>query len=273
VELVVWGRSVRSTVLLGLGLLACRPVLAPTVPAPRAEPAEAWDAVLREVVTADGLVDYDLLEARREALDQYVAWIARPRPPAPRDNPQHAFWLNAYNALVLFAVLEDDCPASVKDVAGWLPMGGSGFFFERAFLVEGRPTSLFEIEHEHLRGTVMDVRDHAALNCASRGCPPLRNETYRSRQLDQQLREQMGRWVDDDARGVRIEAGQAVFSPIFDWYAHDFALFTGEGDLCTTAARFASPPKAERLRELAAEGCPHRFSDYDWSLNDASATR
>jgi hypothetical protein len=254
--------------LLGLG---CRPVLAPKVVPPKQDPTEAWDAVLAEVVTEDGLVDYDRLEARRGPLDDYVAWLSRPRGKVSRENPQHAFWLNAYNALVLFAVLEDDRPASVLDVDGWLPKPGSGFFFERAFVVEGTAISLHEIEHERLRGRVMDVRDHAALNCASRSCPPLRASTYRLRQLEPQLTEQMGRWIDDDARGVRIEGQEAVFSPIFDWFAHDFAFFTGDGNLCETAARFASEPKAGELRKLASEGCPHRFGDYDWALNHAGA--
>lgn len=260
-----------SVLIVGLLAGACRPMLAPSVPPPDRDPSRAYDRLLGRVVTEDGLVDYDRLEAERAALDDFVAWIARPRR-VPRSNMQHAFWLNAYNALVLYAVLEDERPDSVLDVDGWMPSPGSGFFCERAFLVQGRPVSLWEIEHERLRGRVMDYRDHAAMNCASRSCPPLRDEMYDLRSLGTQLKDQMTRWVDDDARGVRIEDGQAVFSPIFDWFAWDFGFLTAGDDLCTTAARFATGPKARRLEALAEEGCPHTFFAYDWTLNDASGT-
>jgi hypothetical protein len=255
-------------VALGCG---CRGVVAPVVDAPAVDPGEAWEATLREVVTADGLVDYDALEARRGSLDAYVAWIARDRARVDRENTQHAFWLNAYNALVLYGVLHDDRPASVLDVDGWLPFEGSGFFYERAFIVQREPVSLWEIEHERLRGRVMDFRDHAALNCASRSCPPLRGELYRVQGLEEQLRDQMGRWIDDDARGVRIEDGQAVFNPIFDAFAWDFSFLSAGEDLCTLTSRFAASEKAAQLVRLAEAGCPHRFFEYDWSLNDASA--
>lgn len=255
--------------VLLLGLAACRPVLAPRQAPPDEDPSAAYDALLGRVVTEAGWVDYDRLEADRGALDAYVAWIAKPRPNLPRDNPRHAFMINAYNALVLYAVLEDGRPASVLDVQGWLPTPGSGFFYERAFLVDGVPTSLWEIEHEFLRGKVMDHRDHAALNCASASCPPLRAGLYGGG-LNATLDAAMTRWIDDEVRGVRIEPGRAVFSPIFDWFAWDFSFFTSGDDLCTMAARHASPAKAKALRELADKGCPHSFFDYDWSLNDAS---
>lgn len=253
-----------------LAASACRPVLAPTVPTPASDPTAEWSAALSEVVTAEGLVDYDRLEERRDALDAYVAWVAKPRNRKDRDVPRHAFAINAYNALVLFAVLHDDRPSSVLDVEGWLPRAGSGFFYERAFLVEGYPTSLFELEHEWLRGRMMDSRDHAALNCASRSCPPLRASAYSQMGIEAELDQQMAAWVMDEARGVRIEGDEAVFNPIFDWYAWDFSFFNAGEDLCTVAARHATGPKRDALKALARQGCPHRFFVYDWSLNDAS---
>lgn len=252
-----------------VALAACRPVMAPNTTPPKADPTSLWSETLSKVVTPDGMVDYDLLEAEREHLDAYVAWIARPRRVA-RDNPQHAFWLNAYNALVMYAVLEDGRPASVLDVSGWLPRPGSRFFFERAFIVQGQPTSLWEIEHERLRGRTMDIRDHAAMNCASASCPPLRPSVYRATQLDKQLKEQMAIWMADEARGVRVRRNQAWFSPIFQWFAHDFSFFTAGDDLCTTAARFSEGDRKDTLEALAEQGCPHGFFEYDWSLNDAS---
>ena len=152
--------------------------------------------------------------------------------------------VNAYNAFVLYAVLEDGRPASVMDVDGWLPRPGSGFFLERAFVLDGVPTSLWEIEHERLRGRTMDPRDHAVLNCASASCPPLQAGLYEGRRMGPQLDAAMSRWMDDDARGVRIEGDEAVFNPIFSWFAWDFDHFTAGDDICATAAHYASGDKA-----------------------------
>lgn len=250
-------------------LVGCRRGMVPDVPVDPEAPA-AWAELLSEVVTEDGLVDYDRLEQDRAVLDAYVAWLGREPAHGTPNATRHAFWLNAYNALVLYAVLENGRPDSVMDVDGWLPFSGSGFFYEQAFLVDGEWVSLWDIEHERLRMRLLDYRDHAALNCASRSCPPLRNQLYTPVDLQWQLKDQMTRWIEDPERGVRVEDGGAEFSALFQWYARDFEFWSGGDDLCTIAARFAKGEQKAQLEKLAARGCPRRFKDYDWSLNDAS---
>jgi hypothetical protein len=226
--------------------------------------------VLRQVVNTDGYVDYDRLEARREALDLYVAFLGTGRIPR-QALARYAYWINAYNALVLFAVLEEGRPASVLDVppaALWVSVPGTGFFQQRAFRFGPDRLSLIEIEDERLRMMRQDFRVHAALNCASMSCPPLRRELYDGRLLERQLTDQMSTWVNDPERGVRIEGDVAVMSPIFDWYARDFRDWTAGDDLCTTAAKYAEEDLRTELTRLAVQGCPHRFFEYDWSLND-----
>jgi hypothetical protein len=259
------GRALGLIVALG----ACRPVLAPRVAAPSKDPSDDWEAVLRDVVTPDGWVDYAALEARREPLDRYVAWIGRSRR-IDRDSARHAFLLNAYDALVMYAVLEDGRPASTEDVEGWLPFPGSGFYVERAFLVDGQPLSLFELLQEQIRNRVLDYRDHAAIHGGRASDPPVRPELYRAQGLGRQLDQQMARWIADDVRGVRVEEGEAVFSPVFDRYAWDFSFQTVGDDLCTTAARYALGGEKEALQALAGQGCPHRFAEPDPTLNDAA---
>lgn len=245
----------------------CRERLTASVDAPGArEAARAWEAALTEVVRADGTVDYRALAERREALDGYVAWLGEPRTPA-RSAPRHAFYLNAFNALVLFQVLERGVPTSVRDVPGWLPGDASGFFYETEFLVDGRGTSLHELRDELLRFKVLDFRDHAALVDGTASSPPLRPTLYTPEGLDKQLKAQMTRWVDGGA--VTVDGAEAVFHPRFETYAYDFSFQTAGDDLCTIAARFATGDRREGLRRLAAHGCPHRFASVDWRLNDA----
>lgn len=256
--------------IAALLLLGCRETL--EAPAARGgDPLTRWDAALRAVVTDEGLVDYDALEARREDLDGFVAFLARANALEVGGKvDRHAFWINAYNALTIFQVLERGRPASVLDTPGWVPIPGSGFFLETDFQIGSSRLSLSEIEHERVRMKELDYRDHAALNCASRSCPPLRAGLYTPKGIARELDAQMTRWVDDPERGVRIEGDTVVFSPIFSWYARDFDAFSLGSDLCSIAAFHASEPLAGELIAMAERGCPHRFGTYDWSLNDAS---
>ncbi len=255
--------------LLLLG--GCREDLGPRRGTRNDASAEAWNEALGRVVTRDGLVDYDLLEEERQALDDYLDHLAQPSVIRGRGSKaRHAQWLNAYNALVLYQVLERGRPASVLDVEGVLPIPGLRFFYGTEFQVGDYQLSLWDIEHEHLRLYYLDLRDHAAMSCASRSCPPLRDELYTRSELNAQLDEQMRRWVRDKERGVRIEDGVAVFSALWDWYARDFEFWSAGLDPCTLAARYARPRVSARLAALADQGCPRRFMDYDWSLNDAS---
>jgi hypothetical protein len=250
-------------------LIACRTPMSPTVNAPLQDPTKQLSALLERVVTPDGYVDYDALEADRSDLDAYVAWLAVPRPSTKLTHLRYAYWLNTYNALTLYQVLERGRPDSIMDVDGWLPKSGSGFFLETAFKVEHDWVSLWEIEHERIRQRQLDVRAHAAMNCASRSCPPMRNEAYENAKLNRQLRDQMITWINDEERGVRIEDGVVVFSPIFEWFAKDFDFWTAHQNICEVAATYAKSPLREELQYHAETGCPHRFFEYDWRLNDA----
>ncbi len=258
--------------------LACRQSMVSSAPVPDKVRPEYVNQVvgdygrlLAKVVTRDGYVDYDALEADREPLDAYVALLGTDWP-GRIGKDWHGRYLNAYNALTMFQVLERGRPDSVRDVDGWLPVDGAGFFFETAFRVNGEWLSLSEIEHERVRQLELDLRDHAALNCASMSCPPLRAELYEDRGpgLKRQLHQQMERWMNDDERGVRFEGDEVVFSPIFDWFKNDFHFFSAGLDPCAIAAQYTDGERRRRLEELSAKGCPRRYFEYDWSLNDAS---
>src|SRR5437763_310582 len=93
-------------------LPALRVVLAlPVIPSSAQENAatvahrKTLDQIL-DLYVRDGLVYYRALKAERGKLDAYTAWLAEaPVEPAPRDE-QLAFWLNAYDALVLKTVVD-----------------------------------------------------------------------------------------------------------------------------------------------------------------------
>jgi hypothetical protein len=123
------------------------------------------------------------------------------------------------------------------------------------------------------RGDYDDPRVHFAVNCASIGCPALREEAFVAARLDAQLDEQTLRFMSDRTRNrFNAQRGRLELSKIFDWYGEDFRLgHRGIASLPAFAARYAeqladAPADRERIR---GAGVDIAFTDYDWALNDA----
>lgn len=185
---------------------------------------------------------------------------------------QMAFLVNAYNAFTVELILTKYPKLeSIKDIGAvfsspwkpkWIPLLGAN-------------VSLDDIEHGMLRerGRYDDPRVHFAVNCASIGCPPLREEAFVADRLDAQLDEQALRFMSDRSRNrFNAERDRLEVSKIFDWYGEDFRLgHRGIRSLPGFMARYAevladAPTERERLR---GERVEIEFAAYDWKLNDA----
>lgn len=184
---------------------------------------------------------------------------------------QFAFLANAYNAFTVELILTryPDLK-SIKDLGSllqnpwkprWVPLLGSKL-------------SLDDIEHGQLRqrGRFDDPRVHVAVNCASIGCPALREEAFTAERLDAQLDQQMQRFMSDRTRN-RYNAGRGRLevSKIFDWFGEDFRLgHRGVTSLPAFLGRYAdqltdTPADRDRIR---AGQVDIAYLDYDWALND-----
>ena len=174
---------------------------------------------------------------------------------------QIAFLVNAYNAFTVEKVLTRH--PDIRSIWDFGKLVGNPFK-DRFFTLLGRPASLDVIEHELLRPVYKDARVHYAVNCASIGCPMLREEAYTAARLDPQLDEQAARFLSDRSRN-RFRDGRLEVSKIFDWFKEDFE--PRERYFPRHAALVADDPQQ---RKLIADGkAPLVFLDYDWSLNDA----
>ena len=256
--------------LFWLMLIGCRQLLTADVDPTMDNPTDAWGALLAKVVSPDGYVDYAQLEQQRKPLDQYVAWITNDDlfEKEKITSHHHAFWLNTYNALVMFQILERGQPESVLDIGGWMPMEGASFFVFTRFDIANHQLSLAEIRDEKIRWREMDYRSHAAMNSGMRSSAPLSRELYTGPTLFTQLRKQMSRWINDPNRGVYIEGDVLMINPLFEQYARDFDFFSAGLDLCTIAARHADAPLAQHLKDLSSKGCPTQTYSFDASLNE-----
>ncbi|HZR79646.1 MAG TPA: DUF547 domain-containing protein [Candidatus Binatia bacterium] len=228
-----------------------------------------WSEVLAAVVTADGRVDYEKLAAERSRLADFVAQLAATSPdtdperfPTPSD--ALAYWINAYNAFVLAAVIEEYPIRSV-----WKTRDGQ--FFQRARHVAGGvAVSLDDVEHRILRGRYREPRIHFAINCASNGCPPMRPRAYEPAGLDDTLAAATRQFLASEWN-CRVDraAGKIFVSRLFKMYAEDFA-----GDADSTeeyregVLRFVADHTGESLEDLRALEVV--YNTYDWGLNDSN---
>jgi Protein of unknown function, DUF547 len=240
----------------------------------------AWTALLRRhVVLLRGgqasQVRYAGFAADRAALKSYLGALSAVTKSAFDGfaKPQRqAFLINAYNAFTVELILTRyPNLKSIKDLGSlfqtpWKP---------KSVPLLGGQVSLDDIEHEMLRkrGAYDDPRVHFGVNCASIGCPALREEAFTADRLDAQLDEQALRFMSDRTRNRwNGERSRLEVNKIFDWFGEDFTLgHRGIVSLPAFMARYAdpladAPADRERIRSMKAE---IGFLDYDWALNDA----
>jgi hypothetical protein len=215
----------------------------------------AWDQeygrLLKKYVTPSG-VRYGAWKANADdvaALGKVVEQIGNDKVPA-NSKEALAFYTNAYNAWILNEALEKYPTKSVKDTL-------FTFFTGERIKVAGQPMSFNRLEKDIILKRFKEPRIHMALNCASRSCPPLRNEPFTAAALDAQLEDQ-SRDFSNSPRGVTAAKGGYAVSKIFDWYKEDFAPVGG-------APGFLSKYRKEPIPANAKIS----FQEYDWALNEA----
>jgi hypothetical protein len=235
-----------------------------------------WNEALGRWVGSDG-VRYEAVLAEEDGLRRFVATLGAV---GPQTNPERfsteperlAYYVNAYNALVLFAVVDNWPIETVHDVRGWLdPRAGFGFFYGLSFPLDGDSMNLYELENEVIR-SFLDARIHAAINCASKSCPALAPYAFQAAMLDEQL-DTVTRDFCSSPSHVRVDdaAREIQLSAIFDWYRSDFEEHARRLGLPSTildfVLAFASPDVAATLERARGEEFEVVFRPYDWSLN------
>ena len=225
----------------------------------------AWDSLLKShVVVLDGgkasRLRYADLARERPRFKAYLESLSgvgetefngwsRPE--------QMAFLINAYNAFTVEKIF-----ARYPDIGSIWDFGKvfGNPFRDRFFVLLGSAKSLDDIEHGILRKGYRDPRIHFAVNCASIGCPMLREEAYVAHRLEPQLEEQALRFLSDGSRN-RFRDGRLEVSKIFDWFKEDFE--PRDKYFLKYARILGLPPGASP---------PLAFLDYDWSLNDSRSS-
>jgi hypothetical protein len=264
------------------GYLAATAVLwlaaAPGVVGQPHSSGKTYDEIL-DTYVRDGLVYYRALKSDRVKLDAYVGSLAGGSvESAPRDE-QVAFWLNAYNAIVLQTVVEHypiaqhttQYPSrSIRQIPG---------AFERAtHRVAGRTLTLDQIEQTVLSG-FHDPRVYLALGRGSVGGGRLRSEAFSAGRLDTQLKEVSDECLTrSECAHLDRESNKLAVSAIFSWREKDFvaayadkasAVFADRSPIERAVLAFIQPRLLQTERDfLAGNQFQMTYKPFDWSLND-----
>lgn len=239
----------------------------------------AWTQLLKKhtVLLRGGQasqVRYAGFAAERTALKAYLATLSgvtRVAFGSFSKAQQQAFLMNAYNAFTVELILSKYPDLkSIRDLGSLISSPWKRQWVD----LLGAQVSLDDIEHGMLRkpGSYDEPRVHFAVNCASIGCPMLREEAFVADRLSAQLAEQTQRFMSDRTRNRwNTQRGRMEISKIFDWYGADFdkghqGIATLKAFLGSFADALADAP-ADRARIRSGQ-FDIAFLDYDWALND-----
>ena len=229
-----------------------------TPPEDRPPPdAAGWNTLLSTYVAEDGF-RYEALKGHaehRDLLARYVGQIGSASDSGWDRAEALAFYVNAYNALTVAAVIEAWPLESVMNV--------EGFFDTVEHRVAGASMTLNALENDIIRSDRFDdPRIHFAVNCASKSCPPLATEAYTAANLESRMEAAARSYV----RATTVVSGRkAEISRLFEWFAEDFG---GADGVRTFVAGRLEGDAAETVRNPRTT---LGFHDYDWAINAAVA--
>jgi hypothetical protein len=216
--------------------------------------------LLQRHVDKDGGVSYAALKADKEdraKLAAYLKAVHEAKPAEASKKAQLAYYINAYNAAVLNAVIERLPVESVMKV--------DGFFNKIEHPIAGKQMTLDHLENKIIRPEFKDARVHFVLVCAAKSCPKLQ----RSALTEQNVEATLNRATRDFIRATsKLDADKKTLtvSKLFEWFADDFKR-DGGGDVRGFIARYMLPADAPADARAAITGATLATYEYDWALN------
>ena len=281
-------RDPRRVVVIAALLVA--PLAANT--APRAQgggPPDTFHRPLDQILDAnvrEGMVYYRALRSDRGRLDRYVASLNVPAATYdgwPRDDKM-AFWVNAYNAIVLQTVINR---YPIHGASSRYPANSirqiPGAFDGAKYRLAGKNVTLDEIE-KTLLPPFKEPRLFLALGRGAIGSGRLRSEAYAGDRIEKQLDDVQKEFVSK-AVMIKIDrgAGEIAVTPIVSWREADFVQAYDTGATGPYAQRspieraviaFITPRVFPLEREFVQKNeFRMTFQQFDWRLNDLTGGR
>ncbi|MEP1093920.1 MAG: DUF547 domain-containing protein [Cyclobacteriaceae bacterium] len=198
-----------------------------------------------------GLVNYQYSSKNSGEIDLLHKTIGEVDLTGAAADEKKAFYINAYNVLVIYQVTTSYPLAR--------PLDKEGFFDGTTYNVAGEMLNLNELESERMLRTYEDPRFHFVLACGAISCPPLHNLAYMPDGIEE-LMEERTRLALNDENFIYLDKGSNTVkvSKIFEWYKDDF------GGTSKSTIDFINKYREEKI--------PGDYKletyEYDWTLNE-----
>ena len=201
----------------------------------------------------NGNVNYGAINNHPE-FNTYIESL-KAKPTFSNQQDELAYWINAYNALVIKGILNGGSPSTF--------FGRKSFFKGDQYELAGITINLNDLERKVII-PIGEPRIHFAINCASSSCPKLRPTVYAAEELENQLEHVANEFINDNTRNqFDSQKKIARISKIFDWFEEDFVKHAGS--IQQYLAQYVDDTEvAEQLRN---EEYIIKYLKSDWSLN------
>ena len=221
-----------------------------------------FDTILQKHVHGDYFDYAGLLKSKDDLaqFDAFMRWQATAKLADMSRSEQMAFYINAYNACCIKAILDHYPVHSPKDIAG--------FFDALKFKVAGEELTVNQIEYDRLIANYQDMRAHFAVVCADRGCLPLKKGAYSGENLDKSLDEAAKKFVKDPRHfKVDPQTGEVQISKIFEWYGEKFVKDPKRpAERPEQYLKYWADDDAKKLLESGKYKL--KIIEWDWTLNE-----
>ncbi len=219
---------------------------------------EAWGRVLDTSVDWRGQVDIRKIADSPRDLHLFIAFIAQYSPKShpklfPTLEDETAFYINSYNALVLYGMVLNEFPRDFNSA-----YARNRFFRDTQFRIGGEDLSLLEYENRRIR-PLGDARVHFALTPMVRSGPRLAKEPYEGDRLEQQLDAAAHRFINDPGNVLTLENEEVVrLSEMFQFYEEDFLQSANAPSLIAYVNRY----RKKKIQEPRSV----QFIPFDWMV-------
>jgi hypothetical protein len=253
--------------------------------------------ILGSFVNNKGMVDYRRLKRKRLELGSLLEEFAKLDPNEYDSWPKEdkiALWINAFNIQMLNIIVQNyPIEASRLDKFWWPPTSlrhipprgvvGAAKWDKYKFLVKGEEFTLARIERRFFREEFDEPRVFFAISHACRSSAPLRSEPYSGHKLDEQLNDQVKRFLSSP-RGFKIDRKKqivylyAMLKPVPSRYGQEFLAkygtdkkFKDEKPGTRAVLNFISNYiSAQDKFFLLREYYDVKYIKFDWRVNDSS---
>jgi hypothetical protein len=219
-----------------------------------------WRYVLTTYVDEQGRTNFHALAKDIAPLEYVVSVIEVVSPSTtpqlfPSKEDVLAFYINTYNALAMYGVIERGIPDGFTNF-----FSRASFFKLRDVVIGGEVTNLYDFENDVIR-PFDEPRVHFALNCMVKDCPRLPQEPFYAHNLDSEL-ELLTTAFFANPKHFYLDSKRkrAYVSEILDFYTEDFVDSGKSRDL------------PQYINQYLASEIPRnykvRFIEYDWRINN-----